>query len=207
MVATKVHQFAPGALVWIPNDEEVWKSATVIGNVGDEVHVRIEDDGSEVAVPTVAGIHMRNLELYDSGGLVVVDDLTQLVHLHEAAVLNSLNVRFDTDKIYTFTGPILIAVNPFKVIRGLYDVENLKYYKSIKKARTPHVFASANQAYRGMCDRKKSQTILISGESGAGKTESTKHVMKGCSSSITHSFLSVMRRCIEKRKYHRISKI
>ena len=49
------------------------------------------------------------------------DDLTSLTHLHEAAVLDSLDIRFETDCIYTFTGPILIAVNPFKVIKGLYD--------------------------------------------------------------------------------------
>lgn len=46
-----------------------------------------------------------------------------LTHLHEAAVLDSLNLRFDVDEIYTFTGPILIAVNPFKQIAGLYDMK------------------------------------------------------------------------------------
>lgn len=58
---------------------------------------------------------------WSSRGLCAPDDLTTLSHLHEAAVLDSLNIRFETDCIYTFTGPILIAVNPFKTIRGMYD--------------------------------------------------------------------------------------
>lgn len=58
---------------------------------------------------------------WNSRGLCAPDDLTCLTHLHEAAVLDSLDIRFELDAIYTFTGPILIAVNPFKTLKGLYD--------------------------------------------------------------------------------------
>lgn len=54
-------------------------------------------------------------------GVERLDDLTNLTHLHEAAILSSLNDRFEQDFIYTLTGPILIAINPFKTIPGLYD--------------------------------------------------------------------------------------
>ena len=123
-------------------------------------------------------IVLRNKDQFSSEGLVVLDDLTQLTHLNEPAVLHSLQIRFDTDKIYTFTGPILIAVNPFKRIPELYNDSTLESYTSQKNVGKPHVFATANAAFRGLCDRQMCQTVLISGESGAGKTESTKHVMK-----------------------------
>ena len=77
-------------------------------------------------------------------------------------------MRFDIDKIYTFTGPILIAVNPFKSISDLYSLKHLKNYISGALRDRPHVYATAAASYKGLCDTKKSQTILISGESGAG---------------------------------------
>eukprot|EP00435_Cladocopium_sp_Y103_P055664 s1176_g18.t1 len=117
-------------------------------------------------------------DVFTSEGLSVLDDLCQLTHLHEPAVLSSLQNRFDIDKIYTFTGPILIALNPFKGIPGLYDEDVLKSFMTTKPSTKPHVFNTSNSTYRGICDRKKSQTVLISGESGAGKTETTKFVMK-----------------------------
>ncbi|CAD7943476.1 unnamed protein product, partial [Amoebophrya sp. A25] len=98
------------------------------------------------------------------------DDLCRLICLHEPAILHSLQQRFSRDVIYTATGPILIAVNPFKTLPGLYDFANWT-------GKRPHVYTTAEAAYRQLRDRKKSQTILISGESGSGKTESTKFVM------------------------------
>ncbi|CRG95016.1 myosin C, putative, partial [Plasmodium gallinaceum] len=117
-------------------------------------------------------------DIFDSSGLSAPSDLTQLTHLHEASILHSLNLRFDIDEIYTFTGPILIAVNPFKTIKNLYSDNILAKHVQPIKSKSPHIFATSNSAYLGMCNNNKSQTILISGESGAGKTESTKYVMK-----------------------------
>ncbi|CAD7963274.1 unnamed protein product [Amoebophrya sp. A120] len=101
------------------------------------------------------------------------DDLCHLICLHEPAILHSLQERFYRDTIYTATGPILIAVNPFKTLHGLYELSSWEDH-----GRRPHVFTTANVAYEQLCQTEKSQTILISGESGAGKTESTKFVMR-----------------------------
>jgi len=171
--------YAQGTLIWIKHDEEVWMQAEIVTANEKEIIVKTaeEPDGRIILAPNEP-IFLRTTDVFTTEGLSVMDDLTQLDHLHEPAVLSSLQNRFDVDKIYTFTGPILIALNPFKVIPGLYDDEVLKSFISTKPSTKPHVFNTSNMAYRGICDRQKSQTVLISGESGAGKTETTKFVMK-----------------------------
>jgi len=173
------NHYAQGTLIWIKHEEEVWVQAEIVTSSDKEIIVKTDEDpDSRVVLGPSEPVFLRTSDVFTSEGLSVLDDLTQLTHLHEPAVLSSLQNRFDIDKIYTFTGPILIALNPFKSIRGLYDEEVLKEFISDKPSSKPHVFNTSNAAYRGICDRQKSQTVLISGESGAGKTETTKHVMK-----------------------------
>jgi len=171
--------YAQGTLIWIKHEEEVWIQAEIVIANDKEIVVKTADepDGRIILAPNEP-IFLRTTDVFTTEGLSVMDDLTQLTHLHEPAVLSSLQNRFDVDKIYTFTGPILIALNPFKTIPNLYDEEVLKSFISTKPSGKPHVFSISNMAYRGICDRHKSQTVLISGESGAGKTETTKFVMK-----------------------------
>lgn len=172
-------QYAQGTLIWVKHDEEVWIQAEIISSNEKETIVKtVEDPDGRIVLGPNEPIFQRTSDVYTSEGLSVLDDLTQLTHLHEPAVLSSLQNRFDIDKIYTFTGPILIALNPFKRIPGLYDDDVLKSFITPKPSNKPHVFSTSNASYRGICDRQKPQTVLISGESGAGKTETTKFVMK-----------------------------
>eukprot|EP00928_Gymnodinium_smaydae_P001541 TRINITY_DN1055_c0_g2_i1.p1 TRINITY_DN1055_c0_g2~~TRINITY_DN1055_c0_g2_i1.p1 ORF type:complete len:1702 (-),score=425.04 TRINITY_DN1055_c0_g2_i1:219-5324(-) len=172
------HHYAQGTLIWIKDEEEVWKQAEIVTSNDKEIIVKTADAPNDrITLGPNEPIFLRTSDVFTSEGLSVLDDLTQLTHLHEPAVLSSLQNRFDIDKIYTFTGPILIALNPFKSIRGLYEEEVLQHYLSSTEAK-PHVFTTSRASYRGICDRMKSQTVLISGESGAGKTETTKFVMK-----------------------------
>ncbi|CAE7766969.1 XI-B [Symbiodinium sp. CCMP2592] len=191
--------YAQGTLIWIKHEEEVWIQAEIVTANDKEIIVKTaEDPNSRIVLGPHEPIFLRTSDVFTSEGLSVLDDLCQLTHLHEPAVLSSLQNRFDIDKIYTFTGPILIALNPFKGIPGLYDEEAqlqfalhgprptarafccevLKSFMTTKPSSKPHVFNTSNATYRGICDRRKSQTVLISGESGAGKTETTKFVMK-----------------------------
>mmetsp|Transcript_41275 Transcript_41275/g.66676 ORF Transcript_41275/g.66676 Transcript_41275/m.66676 type:complete len:1698 (-) Transcript_41275:250-5343(-) len=173
------NNYAQGTLIWIKHEEEVWVQAEIVTSNDKEIIVKTEEDpNSRIVLGPHEPIFLRTSDVFTSEGLSVLDDLTQLTHLHEPAVLSSLQNRFDIDKIYTFTGPILIALNPFKTIPNLYNEEVLRSFISTKPSSKPHVFNTSNAAYRGICDRKKSQTVLISGESGAGKTETTKFVMK-----------------------------
>eukprot|EP00392_Amoebophrya_sp_AT5.2_P004904 g4913.t1 len=173
--------YAPGTLIWIRSDDEVWQAAEVLSSGNGEIVVKVESSNEQLVInPSKDPIYLRSRDLYTADGLVALDDLTQLTHLHEPAVLHSLQMRFDIDKIYTFTGPILIAVNPFKSISDLYSLKTLKSYIAGNKDQNakPHVYATAAASFKGLCEGDTSQTILISGESGAGKTETTKFVMK-----------------------------
>eukprot|EP00928_Gymnodinium_smaydae_P034983 TRINITY_DN24685_c0_g2_i1.p1 TRINITY_DN24685_c0_g2~~TRINITY_DN24685_c0_g2_i1.p1 ORF type:complete len:1324 (-),score=315.12 TRINITY_DN24685_c0_g2_i1:102-3914(-) len=110
--------------------------------------------------------------------LVHLDDLTRHTQLDEAVMIETVRRRFEKDKVYTFTGQTLLSVNPFKQIEGLYSEETVKQFQSIKMLRTPHAFSVAYRAYHNLKASRSSQSILISGESGAGKTEAQKLVMR-----------------------------
>lgn len=146
-----------------------------------------------------ADIKLRNMDAEDGAS----HDLIHLTHLHEPAILQSLRIRYDGDIIYTSTGPILIAINPFKPMPHLYSETTMAQYRrqgeshtSVATARLPpHVYQTADDAYRAMLRgletnvlaalspraRKEMppchQSILVSGESGAGKTVTTKIVL------------------------------
>ncbi|XP_039116564.1 LOW QUALITY PROTEIN: myosin-11-like [Dioscorea cayenensis subsp. rotundata] len=108
-----------------------------------------------------------------------VDDMTKLSYLHEPGVLQNLALRYAINEIYTYTGNILIAINPFQRLPHLYDAHMMQQYKGAPFGElSPHVFAVADVAYRAMINEGKSNSILVSGESGAGKTETTKMLMR-----------------------------
>ncbi|XP_061700092.1 myosin VIb isoform X1 [Syngnathoides biaculeatus] len=108
-----------------------------------------------------------------------VEDNCSLMYLNEATLLNNVKVRYNKEHIYTYVANILIAVNPYYDIPKLYGPEAIKLYQGKSLGtRPPHVYAIADKAYRDMKVLKMSQSIIVSGESGAGKTENTKFVLR-----------------------------
>merc|ERR1740129_834411 len=183
--------FEDDALVWVPDPQAVWIPGKVTRSSAAEVVVVVDGDGKHadsarqervLTLPPVGGtatsgasvqrLLRRNIALLGDGALHL-DDLTEVPELHEAAVLHALDVRFAHGKIYTLSGPVLLAVNPFRTLPGLYSLETLRSFIGNDQL-SPHVFSVANQAYQGIWHRRASQSVLVSGESGAGKTETTK---------------------------------
>ena len=124
----------------------------VLGKITDFDDASTEDS-AEVVLKADQEMYLRNVDEYSSEGLTVLDDLTQLTHLHEPAVLHSLQMRFDIDKIYTFTGPVLIAVNPFKFLQQVYDKNMLAQFLTAKKdPGIPHCYATARAALKKNLD-------------------------------------------------------
>ncbi|XP_010522441.1 PREDICTED: myosin-7 [Tarenaya hassleriana] len=161
-----------GSHVWVEDPDEAWIDGEVEEANGEEIKVKCS--GKSV-VAKVNDVFPKDPEFPELG----VDDMTKLAYLHEPGVLLNLKCRYDANEIYTYTGNILIAVNPFKRLPHLYDNEVMKKYKGATFGElNPHPFAVADSAYRKMINEGVSQAILVSGESGAGKTESTKMLMR-----------------------------
>ncbi|KAL8259044.1 hypothetical protein R6Q59_026997 [Mikania micrantha] len=154
-----------GSQVWVENSLVAWIDGEVLKIEGTETEIRTVD-GKKV-VTKLSKVYPKEMDYPDGG----VDDMTKLSYLHEPGVLHNLSVRYQRDKIYTYTGNILIAVNPFQSLPHLYDAHMMEKYKGAQFGTlSPHVFAIAEIAF--------SNSILVSGESGAGKTETTKMLMR-----------------------------
>ncbi|KAK4229873.1 P-loop containing nucleoside triphosphate hydrolase protein [Podospora fimiseda] len=107
------------------------------------------------------------------------DDLTNLSHLNEPAVLQAIRLRYLQKEIYTYSGIVLIATNPFARVDSLYVPGMVQVYAGKQRAtQAPHLFAIAEEAFMDMLRDNKNQTIVVSGESGAGKTVSAKYIMR-----------------------------
>uniref|UniRef100_A0A8C9U8K9 Myosin VC n=1 Tax=Serinus canaria TaxID=9135 RepID=A0A8C9U8K9_SERCA len=164
--------------VWIPDNEEVWQSAEITKNykAGDSfLHVQLED-GTELSYPVdpAALPPLRNPDI-----LVGENDLTALSYLHEPAVLHNLKIRFVESKlIYTYSGIILVAINPYKQLPIYGDAIIHAYSGQNMGDMDPHIFAVAEEAYKQMARNNKNQSIIVSGESGAGKTVSARYTMR-----------------------------
>ncbi|KAJ3341766.1 cytochrome c oxidase subunit 1 [Gonapodya sp. JEL0774] len=106
------------------------------------------------------------------------DDMIQLDELTEESILNNLRVRYEKKIIYTLTGTILVALNPYEV-QPIFSQEYIKRHRGSKLTdNPPHIFAVAEAAYANVLQNRKNQGVIISGESGAGKSESTKYILQ-----------------------------
>ncbi len=99
---------------------------------------------------------------------MAVEDMTKLINLTEESLLNNLHNRYNNKHIYTYTGSILVSLNPYEVL-PLYTPDVVrKYIGKQRGALPPHIFAIADAAYTSMAEECKNQSVIISGESGAG---------------------------------------
>ncbi|KAK6164543.1 hypothetical protein DH2020_001407 [Rehmannia glutinosa] len=162
-----------GSHVWVEDPDIAWVDGEVTKINGKEVEVQASNGKKIVA--KLSNIYPKDEDAPPGG----VDDMTKLSYLHEPGVLQNLAARYQLNEIYTYTGGILIAINPFQRLPHLYDGHMMEQYKGAPFGElSPHVFAIADMAFRAMINEGKSNSILVSGESGAGKTETTKMLMR-----------------------------
>ncbi|CAI8603321.1 unnamed protein product [Vicia faba] len=162
-----------GSHVWIEDPEVAWIDGQVLKINGKDAEIETSD--GKKAVANLSKIFPKDMEALPDG----VDDMTKLSYLHEPGVLQNLKARYELNKIYTYTGNVLIAINPFQKLPHIYGAQMMQQYKGVPLGElSPHVFAIAGVAYRAMVNEGKNNSILVSGESGAGKTETTKLLMQ-----------------------------
>ena len=155
--------------VWVFDTEyNDWKKVELIEKYENSVDVKINDEiynYSEYAIcNNIDDIEKKN-------------NLVDIPNLNEPEILNAIDKRYNTDIIYTYTGRILIAVNPFKNL-SLFTDDMIDLYKNKKNNRQPHIYEIGDKAYNSLMKYGKNQTILVSGESGAGKTYSVRSILK-----------------------------
>ncbi|CCI47888.1 unnamed protein product [Albugo candida] len=177
--------------IWVPHDESVWKRASVIrkSSDGSQVEVRCEATENEYNAGDIETFSISEISQL-SGEVSIhampicntfmadgVDDMCTLNHLHEPAVLRNLEIRFGRRFPYTYTGQICIAVNPYQWL-DIYGTDLYqKYLELPRETLAPHPFALSATSYLDMKRTGLDQSILVSGESGAGKTETVKIMM------------------------------
>ena len=162
---------------------EAWVAGTVVSVSGNHVTVQKTTAAKEgeqvVTVHDASGGGESRVCVAGDAAEEGKEDMLELDVLNAASVLANLRARHGRDQFYTMVGSILISVNPFKPV-DIYGPEHIDRYNkaSATDKLPPHVFKVSKAAYESMRARGRNQSIVISGESGAGKTEATKQVLK-----------------------------
>nr|XP_061795723.1 myosin-7-like isoform X1 [Nerophis lumbriciformis] len=156
---------------FVPDAEVEYVKASVTNREGDKVTVNTEF-GKTVTVKD-CDVHPQNPPKFDK-----IEDMAMFTFLHEPAVLFNLKERYAAWMIYTYSGLFCVTVNPYKWL-PVYNQEVVVAYRGKKRSEAPpHIFSISDNAYQYMLADRENQSILITGESGAGKTVNTKRVIQ-----------------------------
>ncbi|KRY93098.1 Myosin-11 [Trichinella pseudospiralis] len=159
-------------MVWVPHETAGFVAARIVEEKGDTVVVEIVDTGKKLEISEEM-VEKMNPPKYEK-----VPDMADLTCLNEACVLHNLKARYYSGMIYTYSGLFCVVINPYEKL-PIYTESIIEMYKGQKRHEVPpHVFAIADTAYRNMLQERDDQSILCTGESGAGKTENTKKVIQ-----------------------------
>ncbi|KAJ1771670.1 class II myosin [Coemansia sp. RSA 1843] len=158
--------------VWVPHEKEGYIAGYVVKEEAGDMAVVHLMTGRDVSV------NLTETEKVNPPKFEKVEDMADLGYLNEASVVHNLKQRYASNMIYTYSGLFLVAVNPYYDLQ-IYGSEYVAAYRSKKRNEVPpHIFAIADAAFHDMLHSKENQSILITGESGAGKTENTKKVIQ-----------------------------
>lgn len=181
----KPHTNQQNSLAWLPDKDKGFipvRITSVTNDTPSKYVVAIEnelDPKAPLEPVVLETIETDSSKLYMRKRDEKVDDLTTLSYLNDPSVLNAIKLRYNQSDIYTSSGIVLIAINPFERRDALYSHNMISSYAGSKRGELePHLFAIAEDAYRSMKTYSKDQSIVVSGESGAGKTVSAKYIMR-----------------------------
>ncbi|XP_075904082.1 myosin, heavy chain 7B, cardiac muscle, beta a isoform X2 [Nelusetta ayraudi] len=156
---------------WVPDEKEAYIEIEIRERSGDQVVVETKD-GKTLTVKD-GDVQQMNPPKYD-----MIEDMAMLTHLNEASVLFNLRRRYSSWMIYTYSGLFCVTVNPYKWL-PVYTAPVVAAYKGKRRSETPpHIYSIADNAYNDMLRNRENQSMLITGESGAGKTVNTKRVIQ-----------------------------
>ncbi|GAP87660.1 putative myosin myo2 protein [Rosellinia necatrix] len=181
------HNYDVGTRAWQPDATEGWVASEVVNKSvdGDKVTLtfKLENEETKAVVVSLDALQNGNdpslPPLMNPSMLEASDDLTNLSHLNEPAVLQAIRLRYAQKEIYTYSGIVLIATNPFARVDSLYVPGMVQVYAGRQReTQAPHLFAIAEEAFIKMIKDGRNQTVVVSGESGAGKTVSAKYIMR-----------------------------
>ncbi|KAG8951087.1 hypothetical protein FRC04_006746 [Tulasnella sp. 424] len=158
--------------VWVPDDKEGYLAGWVVNEDGEEGDVVLASGGDVRRVPLMM-LSKMNPPKFDR-----VDDIADLTFLNEASVVHNLRLRYGSGAIYTYSGLFLVAINPYTNLPLYTDSVVVQYRSKRRDENPPHIFAISERAWVNMQEERENQSILITGESGAGKTENTKKVIQ-----------------------------
>ncbi|XP_056442042.1 myosin-10 isoform X2 [Gadus chalcogrammus] len=159
-------------LVWIPSERHGFEAAGIREERGDEVVVELAENGKKAVV------NKDDIQKMNPPKFSKVEDMAELTCLNEASVLHNLKDRYYSGLIYTYSGLFCVVINPYKNL-PIYSENIIEMYRGKKRHEMPpHIYAISESAYRCMLQDREDQSILCTGESGAGKTENTKKVIQ-----------------------------
>ncbi|XP_024881143.1 myosin heavy chain, muscle isoform X6 [Temnothorax curvispinosus] len=155
---------------WVPDEKEGYLLGEIKATKGDVVSVGLP--GGETKDFKKDQLQQVNPPKYEKA-----EDMSNLTYLNDASVLHNLKQRYYAKLIYTYSGLFCVAINPYKRF-PVYTHRCAKLYRGKRRSEVPpHIFAISDGAYVNMLTNSENQSMLITGESGAGKTENTKKVI------------------------------
>ncbi|KAK0131900.1 Unconventional myosin-VIIa [Merluccius polli] len=177
-VVVKPSTLLPGDYVWLDlkTGREFVVPIGAVVKLCDSGQIQVlDDEGNEHWISPQNATNIKPMHPTSIHG---VEDMIRLGDLNEAGILRNLLIRYREKLIYTYTGSILVAVNPYQVL-PIYTADQIRLYTNKKIGEMPpHIFAIADNCYFNMQRNNRDQCCIISGESGAGKTESTKLILQ-----------------------------
>ncbi|KAF8754802.1 TRAFAC class myosin-kinesin ATPase superfamily Myosin family [Rhizoctonia solani] len=161
--------------VWVPDEDEGYLAGWVVKE-------NTNDRGSRKVI-LLWPLGARTMPLYSLSKMNPpkfdrVEDIADLTFLNEASVVHNLRLRYGSGAIYTYSGLFLVAINPYTNLSLYTDAIVQQYRGKRRDDNAPHIFAIAERAWVNLGEERENQSILITGESGAGKTENTKKVIQ-----------------------------